>query len=67
MKKVEHKAEVLTQGILFLPQLGIGNKLEEQQEKLAAAAEEGWKLAAIETRPMFFIFKQVVAYYTREV
>jgi len=66
MNKREHKVEILSKGILFLPQFGVGNTPEEQQEKLMKSGEEGWRLVEIRTRRVFFIFTQIVAYYTRE-
>jgi len=66
MNKREHKVEILSKGILFLPQFGVGNTLEEQEQKLNKSGEEGWKLVEVRPRRMFFIFTQMVAYYTRE-
>lgn len=66
MKKCEHKVEVISQGILFLPQFNIGLTPEEQAKKLNEAGQEGWKLIHVKPRRLFLIFTQIVAYYVRE-
>ena len=66
MKKCEYKVETVSQGILFLPQFGIGNTPQEQEKAMNAAGKDGWKLVCVTRERRFFVFPQLRAYYVRE-